>query len=1108
MNAQNSVRKRVTTLLASATAGLLALGGLVAAPSAAFAADSTIEGGTLNWGVTQSWRNYVTGFIASGTVTAEAPAVAQTNHTVTWAAGSGKVDLATGTGSVTYKGTMVSKGHQEKDSDHFGLNQRLVDPQIVFSSPTKATLSYEVTQEAFGRGFAEFNGERVVIADLAIPAGALASGKTVEAAATFAATSAPVYGNDGNYKVGSETDPVVFTLPVFVPEVTQTSTVVSASKASVLNGEAVDLTATVTPAEAVGNVVFKNNGAELAGGTVAVSGGVATLANVKLPLGANAVSASFVPADAQLFEASQSAQSVTVQVNKVPAVATTTELANIAPSSRALLGGKVALSAQVAAANESPVAGKVEFYGIADGATEETLLGSGDVDGSGKATFQTTELAAGGHKFVAKFVPADAEKLTASESKSSENYGVVDTAAPAPYVPGADAQTSTGATASWSWSNVVWEGGDDFGWKKFVTGDISVDAKNNVFDFANGTVTADAGGAVINFAGSLRVSAYSWYGPAKPDGFWMELIDPALHLNADGTGVWVAGVNSGAVNYVADDAAERIVVGTVAGYTGGHFGVNGQRDVQLGYTDTTARGTWAAGRTAAWPNAFVLQAPAMGQMKLEGFFFESGGKTDPDKAPSPLSVNFDWPAVSSTQLLVGPAATAAKGAEVTLTAQVAPAAAAGKVEFFATAEAKGAEQKLGEATVENGAAVLKTKSLAAGGNNFRAVFTSSNGYAHSSTATEAAYRVVDSAQPKVCAPADGIELSGVAASWAWNDYSKGWKKVAGGNIALSADQQSFDLSEGIATIADNCATLSFTGSMRVEAYGSSDAPHGFWVELVNPELAIDANGHGAWTAAVRTGAGVLNEDSSERIVVAEIANAVFPDFTKNTVDGAASLRWDDVTARGTWSPGQTASWSNVFVQAVNAPSRAFYYASGSGKDAAKAPAPVSYSWTWAPAAASVAVNGDVSGKATVKQGEEITFVAGPFAERGADVAVEVHSDPVSLGSVKADPLTGMAQVSWKVPADFEVGEHEVIFTQGDESFKTSFTIAKAAAPDTDNGNGEITDGKGNSANKTEADKVATTGGADFGGLIGLGAFTLLAGAVTVVIARRRAAAQQ
>lgn len=129
------------------------------------------------------------------------------------------------------------------------------------------------------------------------------------------------------------------------------------------------------------------------------------------------------------------------------------------------------------------------------------------------------------------------------------------------------------------------------------------------------------------------------------------------------------------------------------------------------------------------------------------------------------------------------------------------------------------------------------------------------------------------------------------------------------------------------------------------------------------------------------------------------------------------------------------------------------------------------------------------------QGGEITFAGTGFTP-GESVKATVHSDPVELGTfdVAAD---GTLAIDWAIPADFAVGEHEVVIALADGTTVTAaFQIAAAASGDgaAASGDGAATDGG-----------LAITG-AELPLLITGIALAMLIGGAVLLIARRRTAA--
>ncbi|MCJ0904341.1 Ig-like domain-containing protein, partial [Rhodococcus sp. ARC_M6] len=122
---------------------------------------------------------------------------------------------------------------------------------------------------------------------------------------------------------------------------------------------AVDLTATVTPADAVGTVQFRDGGTNI-GGPVAVAGGAATLSHAFNVSGSHSVTADFVPA-AGFVGSSAAAQTVTVSD---PVVVDTTSTTVLSVAGEAKVGVELDLSAAVAgqpSGDPAPSGGTVDF---------------------------------------------------------------------------------------------------------------------------------------------------------------------------------------------------------------------------------------------------------------------------------------------------------------------------------------------------------------------------------------------------------------------------------------------------------------------------------------------------------------------------------------------------------------------------------------------------------------------------------------------------------------------------------------------------------------------------------------------------------------------------
>lgn|GEM_PF-447241 len=313
-------------------------------------------------------------------------------------------------------------------------------------------------------------------------------------------------------------------------------------------------------------------------------------------------------------------------------------------------------------------------------------------------------------------------------------------------------------------------------------------------------------------------------------------------------------------------------------------------------------------------------------------------------------------AVSTTTVSAGPAAPVTAGTPTTVTATVTGGAASptGSVTFTDTPAGSASPTTLGTVPVGAEGTATWTGTLGAGGHSLAAAYAGDTTYAASSGllsgrgGAAANYGVVDVSEPTTCTTGSGATtVDDVSATWDWSTYSSEWTKTATGDD-VAVDGQDFVLSNGVASVDASCATVAFTGAIRVAAYTAYFPTAGQWVELVDPTLTIAADGTGAWSAGVRSGTATDNDDAPVRTVVARVAGASLPDLS---ADGTLSvpLAFDGTTAAGTWDTTRTDAWSNAFVMRVPSAVRAFYHGTATAtKNAEKAPSPVEVSWTGVP----------------------------------------------------------------------------------------------------------------------------------------------------------------
>ncbi len=253
--------------------------------------------------------------------------------------------------------------------------------------------------------------------------------------ATFSTTSLPagadsltaVYSGNTGFATSTSS---VFTETITVQTSTTTTLIAAPNPANV--GQSVTLTATISPAptepgsqassvreesESLGTVSFYYGETLLGSGNVN-SGGVATSSTTTLPAGADGLTAVY-SGDAG-FAASTS--SVFTETITAPTTATTATF-TVSPNP-ATVGQSVTLTVTVSPAPTGSSLGTVSFY------NGETLLGSGNVNSSGAATFSTSSLPAGADSLTAVY-SGNAGFAASTSSAVTETIAVVTSTATA-----------------------------------------------------------------------------------------------------------------------------------------------------------------------------------------------------------------------------------------------------------------------------------------------------------------------------------------------------------------------------------------------------------------------------------------------------------------------------------------------------------------------------------------------------------------------------------------------------------------------------------------------------------------------------------------------------
>ncbi|WP_240423395.1 HtaA domain-containing protein [Leucobacter sp. wl10] len=139
-------RRSAAILGAAALAGpLLLMPAAPAAPAAAATGPCAVTGGTLTWGVKESFRSYISGSIANGSWEPSGGATYDTPN-FQWSGATGEIDPRTGTGAVSFVGTVSFTGHDGV------LSLTLSNPTVEFGGDGKAALMLDTrSNDATGK---------------------------------------------------------------------------------------------------------------------------------------------------------------------------------------------------------------------------------------------------------------------------------------------------------------------------------------------------------------------------------------------------------------------------------------------------------------------------------------------------------------------------------------------------------------------------------------------------------------------------------------------------------------------------------------------------------------------------------------------------------------------------------------------------------------------------------------------------------------------------------------------------------------------------------------------------------------------------------------------
>jgi len=1054
---------------------LLALAGFALPVLPAAAAAGEVSGATLDWGVRDSFRSYLTGPIAHGHWTVSGVTDATPFG---WSGGTGSAPG--GVGTVTYPGSIQFQGHQGfgVDPAEYALDLTFSEVRVRITGATTA----ELVLDARSRGladpttFAELDD--VVFATLNLAGGTDASTSEVVAwsgvPATLTAQGAEAFG--GFYAEGAALAPVTFSWPVEAAAPTTVTPVLTASPTgTAVAGISVTLTATATPA--VSGTVRFFDGATPLGTPVALAAGVATLTTSTLSTGSHSLTAALSTPDAGYLGATSAPLDFEVTAPGGPADP------GVTPGN--VLGGTTTwgISTYLNAgspgrANPSPAdyVAPSTYDAITKLSTWGTAVGSVDEDGSAVLGFSGTsvnyastgnawlkladlrvDLDAAGNGTVSAFVSyRTGGDLAATPTRGPERVDIVALAGNT----GGATLTSGGA----SWSGLV--GAWDADFLAFLAGDAGDGIA--AFTYAS-TITNDAS---LN-AGARLPSTFA---------FSVTLEEPTVYVPTDydlGTATWGIStyLNAGSpgranpspTDYVAPAAYDATTKLSTWGGGSGTIEVDGSAELAF---------SGASMNFAATGNAWLRFADLTAELDADGngtvsalVSYRTGGDTaaDPTRGPTRLDI----------VTLVGNDVTAVQDSDSVTWAGLTGMWDADLLAFLAGDSGNGVAAWTYASTVSNDTALNA-------GARLPAAFTFELGQAPDPVATgvaltaspsEAAVAGTTFALAAVVTPAvagtvtftDGSTTLG-AVVLADGVGTAGWSLTA--TAGAHAYRASFVPVDGATYLGSQSAVVTQTVSAAVlpapgsltwgvkasfRSYVLGDIAHGTITSAGGaspvaggysfPQSSSDVASGGLGAVGYRgsvtfTGhAGALNLRIADPIV--RITSSMTGVLSVSTAGGRVDLATIDLS-RAVRSVGAGGAVSYVgaptTLTAAGATSFAGFYSAGETLDpvsftvgsnnpvngagsTSSNPAPT----TRTPAATPPATEGITTSRDEVfVEGGEYTFTAGGFQPNETGILIVVYSTPTVLATDATADANGVVTWTGVLPAGL-TGEHTLTF---------------------------------------------------------------------------------
>ncbi|WP_167052452.1 HtaA domain-containing protein [Salinibacterium sp. ZJ77] len=757
----------------------------------------------------------------------------------------------------------------------------------------------------------------------------------------------------------------------------------------------------------------------------------------------NAFPASFIDAVPSGFRAffMTTGSSVQGNLNKAPqpisasytATTPTTTTVSVSGSGEVVAGGAVQLTADLTPGVE----GTVEFF---DGATSLGTVSAVNipavssprpVPASNSATLRVPGITAGEHSYTAVFSPTASAEFGRSASPAVTVTGVAG--------PVAEQGNVSGAQLEWALSAYSLVGGGvpgdplvgtAAGWAFSTSGGPEIvdpidrtggGQTGTGFRLLGGTGSVDpvTGEGSITYPGTVTYAPYN-YGFSSGD---FALSNFRLVI-ADGAGTLTATVTSKENQDAAQIGPFPVTLATfdVASLTADGATFSLVTEVPDFY-DTVAAGTYAAGKTDAWPASFIAAIPA----SFRSFFYTSSASAqgNANKEPLPIRATFTAAAPTSVTLTLPGGSSVLAGGDVVLSAQV-PNDIAGTVEFFDGVTSLGSATPVetsattGQGTTVTTKATLAHTAVEAGSHAYRAVFTPADTASHG-ISTSASVLVAATAPQ---APVAEGNVSDASLEWKLSAYALMGTAVPGNPPVASASGWALSASGG-AEVVDPIARQGYgppphgttgSGFRLTGGIGSVDpisgegvigypgtvtyAPYNYMSgsgDFVLTDFRLALTGERGTLTASLTARDTAQTPSWGPVAVT-LANFDVASLEKTGSTFALTTEQPDFSgvAYGT----STNAWPSTFVDAVPSAFRSFFFttgASGQG-NANKAPLPITAAFTAEALATTAGIS--VSQTSGLEAGDTVvvTATSGPAATAG-EVRILLDGATIASGPV-------------------------------------------------------------------------------------------------------------